>query len=53
VRETVLSDWLRDGLQATAEQRAAVLVREDGTLDEETFRRLWGARDRREVRLSE
>jgi hypothetical protein len=53
VRGTVLSDWLGDGLGARDDQRAAVLVRPDGTLDEAVFRRLYGARDRREVRLAE
>lgn len=53
VRETVLSTWLRDGLDARAEQREAVLVREDRKLDEETFRRLYGKRDQRPVRLAE
>ena len=53
VRETVLSDWLRDGLHASPEQRAAVLVREDGKLDEETFRRLYSRRDDRAVNLAE
>lgn len=52
-RETVLSTWLRDGLEARPDQRAAVLVGENGKLDEETFRRLYRARDQRPVRLAE
>jgi len=53
VRESVLSDWLRDGLSAPAERRAAVLVTPEGGLDEATFRRLYAARDLRDVVLGE
>lgn len=53
VRESVLSDWLREGLKANAAQRAAVLVGEDGKLDEAAFRRLFATRDLRPVRLGE
>jgi cytochrome c554/c'-like protein len=53
VRETLLSDWLARGLEAGAAQRAAVLVREGGKLDEARFRALYGRRDGRPVRLAE
>jgi hypothetical protein len=53
VREKVLAHWLRDGLSARPDQREAVLVRPDGTLDEERFRRLYAARDHRPVALGE
>jgi hypothetical protein len=53
VRETILSDWLRDGLDARESQRAAVLLLPDGTLDAERFRRLYAARDHRIVVLGE
>jgi hypothetical protein len=53
VRETILSDWLEAGLSATPEQASAVLVRPDGTLDEERFRALWNRRDQRPVSLAE
>jgi hypothetical protein len=53
VRATVLTDWLRDSLQARPEQRAAVLVQPDGKLDDPGFDRLFKQRDNRPVRLSE
>jgi len=53
VRGSVLSDWLREGLKASEAQRAAVLVREGGKLDEAAFRRLFATRDVRAVRLGE
>jgi hypothetical protein len=59
VRSTVLTDWLRDGLEAPeapgapGAPHAAVLVRPDGTLDEARFRELYGQRDQRPVRLAE
>jgi hypothetical protein len=53
VRETVLSDWLASGLRARDDQRAAVLVRPDGKLDEATFRRLYAKRDNKPVTLGE
>jgi len=53
VRESILSDWLRDGLGARPGQGPAVLVRPDGTLDEARFRTLYGRRDTRPVRLAE
>lgn len=53
VRETVLTDWKRDGLEARPEQRAAVLVRPDGTLDDARFDRVFDKRDHKLVRLSE
>jgi len=53
VRETILSDWLQGALDARDDQRAAVLVLPDGTLDAERFRRLYAARDHRIVVLGE
>lgn len=53
VRESVLADWQRDGLEAAPERAPAVLVRPDGTLDEPSFRRIFARRDQRDVRLSE
>ena len=53
VRAGVLTDWTREGLRASAEQRAAVLVRPDGTLDVERFRAIRERIDRREFRLAE
>jgi len=53
VRESVLSDWLRGGLAAPQERRSALLLRPDGTLDEERFRRIYARRDNRALRLSE
>jgi hypothetical protein len=53
VRETVLSDWLASGLRARDDQRAAVLVKPDGKLDEATFRRLYAERDNKVMSLSE
>ncbi len=53
VRETVLSDWLEHGLEAAPERRDALLIRPDGSLDEERFRRIFARRDDREVRLNE
>ncbi len=53
VRETILSAWLQTGLSASESQREAVLVRPDGTLDEASFRRLYGRRDNRPVSLRE
>jgi hypothetical protein len=53
VREEVLSEWLRTGLDAQDDQRRAVLVRPDGTLDEERFRRIYAQRDRTPISLQE
>ena len=53
VREKVLSRWLREGLQATAEQRTAVLVTRDGKLDQTLFRSIYDQRDRTPVALCE
>jgi len=53
VMETLVADWVREGLRATDEQRAAVLVRPDGTLDRERARALIDRRDARDVRLAE
>lgn len=53
VSRTVMADWLRDGLTATPEQRAAVLVTEDGFVDQDRVQSLLGRRDDRNVRLAE
>lgn len=53
VREHVLSDWLEHGLTSEPAQRAALLLRPDGALDEARFRALYAERDLRPVRLSE
>jgi len=53
VRASVLSDWLRDGLRARADQREAVLVLPTGKLDEARFRALHARRDQRPVTLVE
>jgi hypothetical protein len=53
VRATVLSEWLQGGLSARADQREAVLVTPEGTLDEPRFRALYSARDHRAVMLVE
>ncbi len=53
VRETVLEDWLQGGLQAEPERRQTLLIRPDGSLDEERYRKLLAGRDERQVQLSE
>jgi hypothetical protein len=53
VRVSVLADWMRDGLRAASDRRDALLIRTDGKLDEERFRRIYARMDRRDVRLSE
>jgi len=53
VTETVMADWLREGLAATPQQRAAVLVLEDGSLDSLRVQELMLRRNERPVRLAE
>jgi len=53
VRASVLRDWQERGLSAAPGQRAAVLIGEDGKLDAQRFRALYGRVDGRAVRLSE
>ncbi len=53
VRDVVLTQWLKEGLVARPDQRAAVLVTEEGKLDEARFRAHYAKRDNREVRLQE
>jgi hypothetical protein len=53
VRDVVLTQWLKEGLVARPDQRAAVLVTEEGKLDEARFRAMYARRDHREVRLQE
>jgi hypothetical protein len=53
VRATILADWMREGLKASAEQRKAVLVGPDGTLDEARFRRLYAARNTKDMSVGE
>jgi len=53
VRSSVLRDWQERGLSATPAQRAAVLIGEDGKLEANRFRALYGRVDGRAVRLSE
>jgi hypothetical protein len=53
VRETVLADWLRAGLQAAPDRREALLIGPDGQLDQARFRALFARRDRRDVMLGE
>jgi hypothetical protein len=53
VRATILADWMREGLKASPEQRDAVLVGPDGKLDEGRFRRLFDARDKKNMSVGE
>ncbi len=53
VRERVVAAWRASGLTSTPAQRAALLIRPDGTLDEERFRAIYAGRDRRAVGLAE
>lgn len=53
VRASYLKDWQRAGLQATTEQRAAVLVGADGKLDEVRFRAIYARADGRAMSLAE
>jgi hypothetical protein len=53
VRATVLEEWMRNGLKAAPGQRSAVLLRDDGTFDEERFRRLFAQRSKKHMALSE
>jgi hypothetical protein len=53
VRATILADWMREGLKAPADRRDALLVRPDGTLDEARFRRLFAARNTKDISVGE
>jgi hypothetical protein len=53
VLATLQADWLREGLAARPEQRAALLLLPDGTLDEARMRALLAQRDGREMELAE
>ncbi len=53
VRSGYLRDWQSRGLSATPAQREAVLVGEDGKLDETRFRALYGRVDGRVMQLAE
>ncbi len=53
IRETVLTQWLKKGLQADEAQRSAVLVKPDGSLDNPRFRKIYAERDRKPVSLHE
>ena len=53
VTRTLTADWKRDGLESTPEQRAALLLRPDGTLDGERVQDVVKRRDNRDVRLAE
>ncbi len=53
VRKGLLPDWQREGLIAAPDRRGALLIRDDGKLDEERFWRHFSRRDPRLVRLAE
>jgi hypothetical protein len=53
VRAGYLADWQRAGLKATPEQRAAVLIGEDGKLEEKLFRAIYARIDRHVMQLTE
>jgi hypothetical protein len=44
---------MREGLKASPDQRDAVLVGADGKLDEGRFRRLFDARDKKNMSVGE
>lgn len=53
VRRGYLPDWQGTGLRATPEQRAAVLVGEDGKLQDALFRAIYARVDGRTMKLAE